>query len=47
MTFEGKRNRGGFDRLVEFPLLRGDRDVFRIGGSKNPPESFATALNPQ
>jgi hypothetical protein len=41
-----KRNRGGFDRLLEFPLLQGDRDVFRTGGSINPPD-IATVLNPQ
>jgi hypothetical protein len=38
-----KRNRGGLDRLFEFPLLRGGRDIFRIGGSSNPPELITTA----
>jgi hypothetical protein len=31
----------------EFPLLRGDRDGFRIGGSSNLPEPLTTVLNPQ
>jgi hypothetical protein len=46
-TVAKKRNLGGFDRLLDFPLLPGGRGIFRIGGSNRPLGFFTTAFNPQ